>query len=469
MINGSNGNGAMRSRFSSLMTKYDRPGPRYTSYPTAPMFTKSFGPEEFEKALAESNEGKSTADLSLYVHIPFCDTLCYFCGCTTLITRNRERIAEYLVHLKQEIDLLASRIGTDRKVVQMHWGGGTPTYLSPSEITGLASHIFSKFNFDRGAEVSVEIDPRGLTLEHLRALRGAGFNRISMGVQDFDDSVQSAVNRNQGEELTRQAIAWSRELGFSSLNTDLIYGLPLQSTASFAATLEKIIGISPDRIAVYNFAYVPWMKPHQKLIRPSDLPSPEVKLAMLEETIATLTGAGYVYIGMDHFAKADDELAVAQRTRTLHRNFQGYSTKAGCDLFGLGMSAISHFASSYAQNTKNLPAYYRAVETGRFATQSGYAMSADDRLRKHVIMRLMCDLVLSVPDTERNFGIRFDEYFRDALVKLQPLMDDGLIVRRDGDLAVTAEGRLFLRNIALCFDAYYPAVQEQHPVFSRTV
>lgn len=469
MTNGSNGRVLVGERFSSLMMKYDRPGPRYTSYPTAPMFTKDFGALEYEEALKAPAATETSRDLSLYFHFPFCDTLCYFCGCTTLITRNRERIAEYLVHLKKEIDLLASRLGPQRRVVQMHWGGGTPTYLSPAEIIDIASYISSRFHFSAGAEVSVEIDPRGLTLEHLRALRQSGFNRISMGVQDFDDGVQAAVNRNQSEQLTRQAIDWSRELGFSSLNADLIYGLPLQTVESFSTTLEKIAAISPDRIAVYNFAYVPWMKPHQKLIRKEDLPPPSVKLEMLEETIGILTGAGYVYIGMDHFAKENDELAVAQRTRTLHRNFQGYSTKAGCDLFGLGMSSISHFSTYYAQNTKNLPGYYRAMGEGTFATEAGYAMTPDDTLRKHVIMRLMCDLSLSIGETEKSYGITFEEYFGDALVKLKPLVEDGLIVRHNGDLTVTSEGRLFLRNIAMCFDAYYPGIRKENPVFSRTV
>jgi oxygen-independent coproporphyrinogen-3 oxidase len=290
-----------------------------------------------------------------------------------------------------------------------------------------------------------------------------------MGVQDFDQEVQAAINRNQSEATTRQAITWSRELGFGSLNMDLIYGLPLQTVESFSSTLDKVIEISPDRIAVYNFAYVPWLKPHQKLIRQEDLPTPETKLNILTLTIRKLVDAGYVYIGMDHFAKADDEMAVAQRNGTLQRNFEGYSTKAGCDLFGLGMSAISHFDRNYAQNAKTLPEYYAAMRAGRFATEVGYTMSVDDRLRKHVIMRLMCDLRLEISDVERKFGIRFDEYFALSLEKLEPLLRDGLITR-DGEVyTVTMQGRLFLRNIAMCFDAYFPSIQKEKPIFSRTV
>jgi oxygen-independent coproporphyrinogen-3 oxidase len=351
----------------------------------------------------------------------------------------------------------------------MHWGGGTPTYLSPEQITDIARYIRQKFTFSPEAEISVELDPRELTIEHLQALRSAGFNRVSMGVQDFNEQVQAAINRNQSEAVTRQAISWSRELGFASLNMDLIYGLPLQTVESFSATLDKVIEVSPDRIAVYNFAYVPWMKPHQKLIHQEDLPSPETKLGILTLTIRKLVEAGYVYIGMDHFAKANDEMAIAQRNGTLQRNFEGYSTKAGCDLFGLGMSAISHFGGSYAQNAKTLPEYYDAMRADRFATEVGYTMSLDDQLRKHVIMRLMCDLRLETNEVERKFHIQFDEYFAASLEKLEPLLADGLIRRDGGSYTVTMQGRLFLRNIAMCFDAYFPAIQKEKPIFSRTV
>lgn len=453
----------------SLMKKYDKPGPRYTSYPTAPIFAPDFGGDDFRNEIVKSRSDKNSKEISLYFHIPFCDTLCYFCGCTTVITKNRDRIKEYVKHLKAEIDLLSKELGDDRKVVQMHWGGGTPTYLLPAEISDLASYIKNKFNFASDAEISVEMDPRDLAPGHVEALRSAGFNRASMGVQDFDQSVLSAINRNQGEELTMKVIGWIRSAGFSSLNLDLIYGLPLQTVESFAGTLDRIINISPDRIAVYNFAFVPWMKPHQKLINPDELPSPENKLKLLTMTIDKFIGAGYVYIGMDHFAKKSDELAIAQEGRTLQRNFQGYSTKAGCDLFGLGMSSISHFAGNYAQNSKSLDDYYNAIGRGRFATEVGYRMSHDDKIRKHVILRLMCDLVLEFRDVEDKFNIAFKEYFEASLRNLEPLISDNLIVISPGALKVTAEGRLFLRNIAMCFDAYLNKVSKDKPVFSRTI
>lgn len=453
----------------SLMQKYDKPGPRYTSYPTAPMFSKEFGPTNFTDEIILSNNNSASSDLSLYIHIPFCDTLCYFCGCTTVITKNRERISEYLKYLKSEIDLLASLISSSRSVVQMHWGGGTPTYLTPDEISGLTKHIKSKFNFSPAAEVSVEMDPRDLTSEHVKALRENGFNRASMGVQDYNPDVLSAINRNQGEAITTKAIDLIRSVRFDSLNLDLIYGLPLQTVDSFEQTLDKIIGVSPERIAVYNFAYVPWMKPHQKLINPDELPSPETKLKLLIMTIEKFTKAGYVYIGMDHFAKANDELTIAQQSKTLQRNFQGYSTKAGCDLFGLGMSSISHFTTNYAQNTKIISDYYQAIDKKQFATEVGYRMSHDDQLRKYVILRLMCDLNLDFNDVENKFKIKFDDYFSESLKKLESHIQDHLIERTTTGLRVTMQGRLFLRNIAMCFDAYLSKISKEKPVFSRTV
>jgi oxygen-independent coproporphyrinogen-3 oxidase len=453
----------------SLMKKYDKPGPRYTSYPTAPMFAPDFGPENYREEIIRSNGENNSTDLSLYFHIPFCDTLCYFCGCTTVITKNRERVREYIEYLKREIDMLASEVSNSRRVVQMHWGGGTPTYLTPSEISVLTKHIRNKFNFADDAEVSVEMDPRDLSFEHIQALRANGFNRVSMGVQDFNPDVLTAINRDQGEELTRKVIEWIRSLGFNSLNLDLIYGLPLQTVESFENTLDKIIAVSPERIAVYNFAYVPWMKPHQKLINPDELPSPEIKLELLTMTIEKFTRAGYAYIGMDHFAKENDELTIAQKSKTLQRNFQGYSTKAGCDLFGVGMSSISHFTTNYAQNSKTLTEYYQAINRKSFATEVGYRMSHDDNLRKYVILRLMCDLALNFNDVENKFNIKFEEYFHESLQKLEPFIEDHLLERRAGELMVTIQGRLFLRNIAMCFDAYLNKVSKDKPIFSRTV
>lgn len=459
----------MAYSLSDLIQKYSMSGPRYTSYPPAPIFSTEFGAKDYHTEICRVEENPVSRDLSLYFHIPFCDTLCYFCGCTTIITQNRERINDYLNYLRKEVDLLAPLLHRDRRVVQMHWGGGTPTYLSPAQIVELGQHIRKSFAFDERAEVSVEVDPRELSYEHLRALRSVGFNRISLGVQDFDQRVQKAVNRLQSEFITRQAVDWSRELGFRSLNVDLIYGLPLQSVQSFSLTLDKILEIAPERIAVYNFAFVPWMKKHQRVLHVEDLPSPETKLALLTMTIERLSNAGYVYIGMDHFAKADDELTLAQKNRTLNRNFQGYSTRAGSDLYGIGLSAISHFGTVYSQNAKTLPTYTSAVGSGTFATYAGYRMSADDEIRKFVIMRIMCDLVLTVGEVGERFGINFHSYFEDSLQKLQPLVDDGLLVVTRTSLMVTERGRLFLRNIAMCFDAYLPKESKIPNLYSKTV
>ena len=453
----------------ALLKKYDRPGPRYTSYPTAPLFNAAFTAADFRNEIVATNSPGTTADLSLYVHIPFCDTLCFFCGCTMLVTRDRKRIDEYLRYLKTEISRIASLIAPGRRVTQLHWGGGTPTHLSPEEMRELASALRSAFEFAPDAECSVEIDPRELDREHLEALAESGFNRMSMGVQDFELPVQSAVNRIQPEWVSRQVYGWARELGFSSINIDLMYGLPHQTVDSFERTVRGVIGYSPDRIAVFNYAHVPWLKPHQKLIHQDDLPTPEAKLDILKMTIELLTANGYEYIGMDHFARPDDELARARANRTLYRNFQGYSTKAGADLYGFGMSSISHFENIYAQNTKTLTEYYRALDAGTLATHVGYRMTADDHVRKHVIMRLMCDLDLDMESVERQFGIQFETYFARAMDALVPLEQDRLIERRGNHLVIVGPGRLLLRNIAMCFDAYLERLSKEKPIFSRTV
>lgn len=452
-----------------LLKKYDRPGPRYTSYPTAPMFSNAFTATEFSGEIASSNAPDSTADTSLYFHFPFCDTLCYFCGCTMLVTRDRNRIEEYNRYLKREIDLIAPKIAHGRKAVQVHWGGGTPTNQSPDQIRDIGAYINKAFAVSDDAERGVEVDPRELNKDHIVALRDAGFNRMSMGVQDFDDHVQKAVNRIQPESMSREVYGWARELGFHSINLDLIYGLPFQTMHSFEKTVRKVIEFAPDRIAVFNYAHVPWLKAHQKLIQPSDLPTPDQKLQLLKMTIELLSANGYVYIGMDHFARPQDELAVAQKQKTLYRNFQGYSTKSGADLYGFGMSAISHFQNIYAQNTKELREYYRALDAGVPATRVGYRMTPDDHIRKYVIMRLMCDLELDCRAVERQFGIDFEEYFAASLLKLQQFVDDGLVSVTPDRITIIGAGRLVLRNIAMCFDAYLDTVGKTKPVFSRTV
>jgi len=455
-----------------LLRKYNEPGPRYTSYPTAPLFAETFGPEEFAREIDASNAGQRERPLSLYFHIPFCDELCYFCGCTMIVTRDMDKKEKYLAYLDREIERVAGRIDGGREVVQLHWGGGTPTDLSPEQIARLGARIRGAFRFapDDVCEVSCEIDPRGLTREHMAALREAGFNRVSMGVQDFDPAVQEAVNRIQPESVTRDAVRWSRELGFESVNLDFIYGLPHQTLEGFAGTIDKIVDVSPDRIAVFNFAFVPWLKRHQKqLIDPATLPAPEARLEILKMTIEKLSAAGYVYIGMDHFAKPDDELTVAQKERTLHRNFQGYSTKAGCDLYAFGMSGISQLDQVYAQNYKKLSEYYAALDAGRLPTRAGYRLDADDKLRREVITRLMCDMALDKRDIERRFGIEFDAYFADSIAKLDRFFDDGLLVARAGGYDVTDMGRLVIRNIAMCFDRYLDDMRGEKPLFSRTV
>ena len=452
-----------------LLRKYDRPGPRYTSYPTAPVFTPAFGAKEYREEIVKTNAAEDSSDLSLYFHFPFCDTLCYFCGCTMLVTHSRERIREYNRYLKKETDLVAPLISRKRKVTQLHWGGGTPSYLDPDEIHDIGGFIRQRFSFAPDIEAGVEIDPRGLTFEHMKALRESGFNRVSMGVQDFNPKVQAAVNRIQPESITRDAVDWSRKLGFKSINLDLIYGLPHQTMASFRKTVDTVIDISPDRLAVFNYAHVPWLKPHQKLIHQEELPTPELKLQIFKMTIERLIDAGYWNIGMDHFAKRSDELAMAQKNKTLYRNFQGYSTKAGCDLYGFGMSAIGQFDRSYQQNKKTLPEYYRTLDSGAIPTSVGYRLTDDDLIRKSVIIRLMCDMELEKASVERQFGISFDSYFSDALEKLKAFTGDGLVTLSSDRISVNGLGRLVIRNIAMCFDAYLDRMMKERPIFSRTV
>jgi oxygen-independent coproporphyrinogen-3 oxidase len=433
------------------------------------VFSTAFTADDFRQEILATNPLTSHSDISLYFHFPFCDTLCYFCGCTMLVTRDRKRIDEYIRYLKKEIDLVAPAIAPDRRVTQFHWGGGTPTHLSPEQILDIAGYIKKSFQLDPVLEMSVEIDPRELTREHLAALRHVGFNRMSMGVQDFNPRVQEAVNRIQPEEMTTQVFAWAKELGFESINVDLIYGLPLQTMRSFEETVMKTLEFKPDRIAVFNYAHVPWLKPHQKLIHSEDLPTPEQKLEILKRTIETLSSNGYEYIGMDHFAKPDDELTIAQKEKTLYRNFQGYSTKAGADLYGFGMSSISHFQNIYAQNFKTLPEYYKALDAENLATHVGYRMTEDDHIRKHVIMRLMCDLELEKAAVEKKFDIDFDEYFDSSLQSLEQFVDDGLVTLSLDRITIVGAGRLLLRNIAMCFDAYLDKAKSSTPMFSRTV
>lgn len=448
--------------------KYDKPGPRYTSYPTAPQFNEAFTHEDYLNEIIKTNYEKNLPDISLYFHLPYCDTLCYFCGCNMIITRNRDRIKEYIKYLKKEIDLTRTYLLTDRKVAQHHWGGGTPTHLNPDEINELAGYIKQSFNFKENAEVSCEIDPRELTKAHLEALRNNGFNRISMGVQDFNEKVQKAVNRIQPEDITRQAIQWIRELGYQSINLDLIYGLPFQTVEGFTKTVDHIIDISPDRIAVFNYAHVPWMKKHMALIHPEDIPAAEIKLEILKMTIEKLTNAGYDFIGMDHFAKPEDELSIAMREKKLYRNFQGYSTNAGADLYAMGITSISQLKNVYAQNYKTEKEYYSALDNETLPTAKGYRLTEDDHLRREVIMKLMCDFELDFKMIEQQFKIDFKKYFAWGLNNLKEMQADDLVEISDNSIKVKNMGRMLIRNIAINFDGYIER-KEDKAKYSRTV
>jgi oxygen-independent coproporphyrinogen-3 oxidase len=446
-----------------LITKYSVPGPRYTSYPTAPHFTEAVTWPTLQEAIRRNNA--TERELSLYFHLPFCQSLCWFCGCNTVITHDQGKSAVYLEYLKKEVALLKPLLNPRRSVGQLHFGGGTPTFLRPDEIRALGDLIHANFKLADHAETGVETDPRGLTRDHLRALREIGFNRISMGVQDNNPVVQKAVHRIQPAELNATVVQWIREAGFQSLNIDLIYGLPHQTPESFGATLDQVLGWRPDRFAVFNYAHVPWMKRAQRVLKV--LPTPDQKLALLKATIEKLTAEGYAYIGMDHFARADDELAIAQKQKTLQRNFQGYSTHGGADIYSFGMSSISQTDCVYWQNHKELPKYYAALDAGQSPQIKGYVLTDDDKIRRQTIMRLMCDLALDYQGMSRLLGLDFAAYFAAELASLRDMEADGLLHRTTAGLTVTDLGRLLIRNLAMRFDAYLP--KETEARFSRTI
>jgi oxygen-independent coproporphyrinogen-3 oxidase len=453
-----------------VLKKFNQPGPRYTSYPTAPLFSPEFTADDFKNEIINTNSESNASDISLYFHFPFCESLCYFCGCNMMVSRDRRLIREYNERLKKEIDSLAPLVSKNRTVSQMHFGGGTPSYLTPEEIRDIGNFIKDKFNFADDMEASVEIDPRGLTFEHMRAFREIGFNRTSLGVQDFNPQVQETINRIQPEDITRQTILWARELGFRSINLDLIYGLPFQTLESFRETVEKVIDISPDRIAVFNYAHVPWLKKHQNIFKEETMPLPDERLVILKQTIEQLVQNGYEYIGLDHFAKPTDELAIAQKNNTLYRNFQGYSTRAGTDVYAFGVSAISQFQNIYAQNLKNLNDYYARVETGEAATGVGYRMTFDDHVRKETIMQLMCHLQIDKRLIESKFGIDFETYFAVDLPKLGVFIHDDLLENNPERIFIKGAGKLIIRNVAMCFDAHLAEMTKVNkPVFSKTV
>ncbi len=449
-----------------LIRKYNVPGPRYTSYPPATHFTDEVDRDGLIANLKENNEG--CRDLSLYFHLPFCETLCWFCGCTTVITQDHSRSTPYLDLIEREMDLMRENLNPQRKVVQWHLGGGTPTFLQPDELRRLGGMVRKRFNFSEDLEAGVEIDPRRISRDTIVALQESGFNRASMGVQDHHPEVQKAIHRIQPYAMTAQAIDWLRECGFESLNVDLIYGLPHQTVESFEQTLEDTLKLQPDRFAVFSYAHVPWIKPAQKIFQErANLPSPETKLELLKLTIEKLTAEGYRYIGMDHFAREDDELSIAQKQKTLQRNFQGYSTRGGVDIYSFGMSSISQSEKAYWQNLKELPAYTQSVEEGQLPIHRGYLMSEEDLLRRQTIMRLMCDLELDFDHMSRLLGVPFEAHYQRELASLEDLREDGLIAFSQGGLKVTDLGRLLIGNIAMRFDGYQS--QRTEGRFSKTI
>ncbi|WP_165987480.1 oxygen-independent coproporphyrinogen III oxidase [Caballeronia sp. SBC1] len=450
-----------------LLTKYDAAGPRYTSYPPAVQFTDTFDPGHYHRAAADP--GAASTDLSLYFHIPFCDTVCFYCGCNKIATKNRAHARPYLDLLKRELLLQAACFDTSRPVSQLHWGGGTPTFLSHDEMAELMIATAESFRLlpDAQAEYSIEVDPREASPETINVLRELGFNRLSFGVQDFDLRVQQAVNRVQPLEMTQRVMSAARAEGFKSVSVDLIYGLPHQSVESFSRTLDTMITLAPDRLSVFGYAHMPSVFKMQRQMDEATLPSPAVRLALLERVIEKLTDAGYVYIGMDHFALPNDELAVAQRAGTLHRNFQGYSTQADCDLIGLGVSSIGKVGDVYAQNAKDMAGYAAAIDRGELAIARGVRLSADDRLRRDIISEIMCQFSLRFDALEAVYGIRFETAFASELERLKPLEADGLVkVNHDG-IEVLPAGRLLVRNVAMIFDRYLAGNTTQR--FSRTI
>ena len=447
----------------ALIEKYNYSGPRYTSYPTALEFNEQFTEQDFIFATNLYPE----RPLSLYIHIPFCHKLCYFCGCNKLITRQTHKVTKYLDVLDIEI-AKQSELFKNRTVTQMHWGGGTPTFLTDAEISRLLSSIKKHFNFAQNAELSIEIDPREISPQTIDHLANVGFNRLSMGIQDFNHEIQNLINREQDENLIRSLIIQARKNNFRSISLDLIYGLPKQTVESFTETLNKVIDISPDRLSVFNYAHLPSRFAAQRKIKDNDLPNASQKLKILQTSIEKLTLAGYQFIGMDHFAKPTDELAIAQQQNKLHRNFQGYTTKGDADLLGLGVSAISMLGDSYAQNQKDLKSYQNQVEQKGHGLWKGFTLNRDDKIRRDVIKQLICHFQLDKKQIEQYYHIQFDDYFAEDLKLLAPLEQDGLVVVNQDSINVRPKGQLLIRNICMCFDIYMRRLVRQQQ-FSRVI
>lgn len=454
---------------AELLAKYDRPGPRYTSYPTAVEFSESFTSQRYIEKLEDAAR-RPEEPVSLYVHLPFCRERCSFCGCNVIITQKPGVASAYIDDLEREIEVVAARLGKRTRLVQYHWGGGTPTFLSLQEIERVWNAFAKHFTFAPDAEIAIEVDPRVTTHRQVELLVQLGFNRFSMGVQDFDTEVQESVNRYQTYNQTKDLHDYLRGLGVDSINHDFIYGLPRQSPETFRTTIEQAIGLRPERVAVYSYAYVPWIKSNQKAIVVEDLPPREVKLQLFGIAHEIFTRAGYEQIGMDHFALSTDSLARAAREHTLFRNFMGYTTHPARDYIGFGVSSISDLGGAFAQNTKKLSRYREALDKGLPPIERGFERSRDDEIRRDVIQSLMCNFFLDIGDIERRFGIAFASYFADSLRELDegPVVH-GFVKRSDAAIEVTKPGRLFVRNVCMAFDAYLPGRQGEKPTFSRTV
>jgi len=440
-----------------LIRRYDQSGPRYTSYPTAVEFDEAFDETAYKATCARSNE--SGRPLSLYFHIPFCDTVCFYCACNKIATKDRSLAQPYLDRVYKELEMQAALFDSSRQVEQLHWGGGTPTFLSNAQMTELMDVTRRHFKLagDDVGEYSIEIDPREADAETVKVLRQIGFNRMSLGVQDFDPRVQEAVNRVQTEAQTMEVLNAALDEGFRSVSIDLIYGLPFQSVDSFLKTLDRVIEVNPQRMSIFNYAHLPERFKPQRRINDADLPAPQVKLDILQATIQRLTDAGYVYIGMDHFARPDDELTLAQQAGTLYRNFQGYSTHADCDLIGIGVTSIGMIDNTYGQNRRGLDEYYADIDAGRLPVFRGIALNQDDLIRRDVITRLICHFQLDMRSIEAKWGIDFASYFADGLETLKGMTEDGLVAVDSEQIRILAPGRLLVRNICMAFDAYLAA------------
>jgi len=439
-----------------LVARYDVDAPRYTSYPTAPHFRESFGEADLLRAIRSTNGDPIPRDLSVYVHVPFCLSPCFYCGCARIITHDKGKGASYLARLYREIEQVAPHFDRDRPLAQLHFGGGTPNFLEAGQLLELVESLGRHFTFSRdaGREFGIEIDPRYCDEDYARQVAAAGINRVSLGVQDFDPAVQKAINRVQTVDETAAVMAGARAGGVRSINVDLIYGLPLQTPGSFAKTLDQVVALRPDRIAAYGYAHLPERFSAQKQIAKHDLPDASTRLTLLQQTVETLTAAGYVHIGVDHFALPGDDLAQALAAGTLQRNFQGYSTHAACDLVGFGMSAIGHVGDTFSQNAKDLVGYYAALDSGRLPVARGLRLDADDLIRADLIQRLMCAGEVDIAAFEARHLVDFPRYFHAALGRLAPLVDDGLVTCTPGRIEVTPRGRYLLRIIARAFDAY---------------